>query len=279
MNKIQVPTDEGIFTAHLLGVRGDWVVCWPSQLTDYESVIDFANVLSLQYRVVICDPPAMGANQSIHYTRTLNELVYFAHRVLTKLGIEHCHWVGHSAGGVVGAALHVALPGRIQSITLASCPMLSQSRLKMHAAATTNLLSNSRIGRRILVARASQELGYQDELEKQLIVKYLSKVFEQIHPKTIANMRPLDGAVVRRTFDRLRANQPPLLVICGQHDGIVLPRDQRTVAEITQSQIAYFECGHMTLLVEPEKCAHAFMRFMQHLQHPSSRPAPISATG
>lgn len=275
MHDIQIPTDNGFFTAHLLGARGNWVVCWPSQLTDFEAVLDFANILALHHRVVICDPPAMGANQKLPYTRGINELVYFAHRVLTKLGIEHCDWVGHSAGGVVGAALHAAMPGRISTLTLASCPMLSQSRLKMHAAATTGLLSNSRIGRRILVARATQELGYQDESEKQLVTQYLGKVFERTLPKTIAAMRPLDGTVVRRTFDRLRIDHPPMLVLTGIYDGIVLPRDQRTVAEITRSQFVELTCGHMSLLAEPEVCAHAFERFVSQPDAQITRPTQL----
>lgn len=255
----------GVFTAQLLGTRGDWVVCWPSQVSTAESLMDFALSLAQDFRVVICDSPGLGDNQGVTYTNNINELTYLAHRMLSKLGIERCHWVGHSAGGVIGASIHVALPARLISLTLASTPMLSQGRFKLHVAAGTALLSGSRLGRRLLASRASHETGSSDAQEKALVSAYLTKTFEKASPKTLSSMRPLDGASVRRTFERLRANQLALLVLCGRHDAIVLPRDQRTVAEIMQANFVDLDCGHMSLLVQPDACAHAFKRFVQNL--------------
>jgi 3-oxoadipate enol-lactonase len=277
LKKIHIATDQGDYTAHVIGTHGEWVVCWPSQLSDLESVADFALMLARDYRVVVCEPPAVGTNTHLPYSNAINDMVFYAHRVLTHLGIDQCHWVGQSAGGVVGAALHSAAPGRIQSLTLIGTPMLSQGRLKVHLAATTALLAGSKLGRRLLAARIVKDLGYRDEKEKKLISRYFSRLLEQLDPKTIAALRPIDGASVRRVFERLRQNPPPMLVLGGEADPIVLLRDQRTVAEITQARFVKVPSGHMTLLVEPDVCAHAFFRFMQHLQHPSSRPSPLSA--
>ncbi len=238
---------------------------------------EFAHLLSRNFRVVLCDPPAIGLNQNLPYSNAIADLVYYAHRVLIKLGIERCHWVGHSAGGVVGAGLYSALPDRIQSLTLASAPMLSQGRFKLHVAATTALLAGSRLGRHVLASRAVQEMGYADAQEKSQVAGYLRKALERCEPKTISSMRPLDGASVRRVFDKLRSNPAPLLILCGRHDRIVLQRDQRTVAEITQSQYADLNCGHMNLMVEPEGCAHAFMRFVQTLDTQRAVPKAFAA--
>jgi pimeloyl-ACP methyl ester carboxylesterase len=263
LKKIHIATDRGEFTAQVFGLHGEWVVCWPGQLNDHDAFSYFASILARDFRVVVCDLPAFGLNRDLPYTHSVNEHVYYAHRLLTKLGIDHCHWVGFGGGGVIGAALHSAMPSQLRSLTLASTPMLSQSRLKLHAAVTTSLLGRSRLGRRLLASFFAQELGYASRQEKALLTNYFQQAFERAHPKAISSLRPLDGASVRRAFDRLRANQPPMLILSGKHDGIVLPRDQRTVAEITQSHIAYLDTGHMTLLVEPETCAHAFQRFVQ----------------
>lgn len=265
MNKISIATDRGNFTAQLLGTRGDWVVCWPAQFSDAESLQGFAQLISRDFRVVLCDPPAVGLNQHLTYSPAIQDSVHYAHWVLRKLGIEKCHWVGQNAGGVIGAALYVASPEYFLSLSLASAPMLSQSRFKLHVAATTALLSGSRLGRHVLAARGASESGYADAQEKALIVAYLRKVLERIKPQTIIQMRPLDGASVRRVFDKMRIKPPPLLVLCGRHDRIVLQRDQRTVAEITQSQYVDVNCGHMPLLAAPENCAHAFQRFVKTL--------------
>lgn len=277
MKKIQIATEQGDFTAQVIGSRGQWVVCWPTQLSDLESIADFALMLSREYRVVICEPPGVGMNVSLPYSNLVNDMVYYAHRVLNHLGIEQCHWVGQSAGGVVGAALHSATPGRIQSLTLVATPMLSQGRLKVHLAATTSLLAGSKLGRRLLAARIVKDVGFRDEKEKRLLAGYFTGLLDRIDPKTIAALRPIDGASVRRVFERLRQSPPPMLVLGGEFDRVILLRDQRTVAEITQARFVQVPSGHMTLLVEPDVCAHAFFRFMQQLQHPSSSPVPLSA--
>lgn len=203
-------------------------------------------------------------------------MVHFAQSLLSHLGIEQCHWVGHSAGGVVGAGLRVAAPSRITSITLASTPMLSQGRFKLTAAASKNLLSGSRWGRRVLVSRGLEQVSYRHAEEKLLISDYLQNLFERTPPKTISGMRPLDGAVVRGIFDKMRTSPPPVLVLCGKLDPVVLPRDQRTVAEIMQGQFVELHCGHMNLLAEPEACAHAFTRFVR-MQHKHPEPSAVAA--
>lgn len=281
MNKISITTDRGNFTAQLLGSRGDWVVCWPAQFSDSESLQDFARLLSQKFRVVLCDPPSVGLNQHLPYSAALPDSVYFAHRMIMKLGITKCHWVGQSAGGVIGAALYIASPELFLSLSLASAPMLSQGRFKLHVAATTALLSGSRLGRHVLASRGVNEMGYADASEKALLVAYMRKALERTSPQTIAHMRPLDGASVRRVFDKMRSQPPPLLILCGRHDRIVLQRDQRTVAEITQGQFVDLNCGHLPLLVAPENCAHAFQRFVNNLAQRDAvrdtEPQPFAA--
>lgn len=259
-------------TAHLLGERGDWVVCCPGQLNDIESLRDFAQLLARDFRVVLFDAPAIASNHNLPYTCAIPDLLYYAQRLLMKLGIERCHWVGQSAGGVVGAAVHGLLPEQLLSLSLASAPMLGQGRFRLHVAASTALLSRSRFGRAVLASRGIKAMGYASAQEKAMLLGYLRDVLERTKPQTIASMRPLDGASVRRVFDKLRAAPPPMLVLCGRHDQIVLHRDQRTVAEITHAQFVDLNCGHLPLMAEPEKCAHAFRRFVQTLPQPDTWP-------
>jgi 3-oxoadipate enol-lactonase len=268
MKPTRIATQQGDFSVQLLGERGDWVICWPAQLNDHESMKDFAVLLAKQFRVVLCDPPAVALNRNLPYNHSVSHFVYFAQQMVAKLHIERCHWVGQSAGGVVGVALHMAIPQTIQSITLASAPMLSQGRFKLAAAASKALLPGSRFGRSLLASRSVNELGFANEREKTLVLAYLHQVFERMDPKTIRKMRPMDGGSVRNLFDKLRAKHPPLLVLCGRQDHVVLPRDQRTVAEITRSQYVELPCGHLTMLAEPQACQHAFEQFVQAIPQP-----------
>jgi pimeloyl-ACP methyl ester carboxylesterase len=277
LKTISITTEQGNFHAHLLGERGAWVVCWPAQLTDYQSMLTFAQLLARQHRVILCDPPAVGANQHLPYSDDFNRMLHYAKRVLSHFGIEQCHWVGHSAGGVVGAGMRVVSPARIQSLTLASAPMLGQGRFKLTQAAFKKLLAGYSWGRRVLVSRGVEQVGYCNAQEKKLITTYLLSFFERTPPDTIRSMRTLNSSVVRGVFDRLLASPPPMLVLCGRQDLVVLPRDQRTVAEITQAQFVDLPCGHMSLLAEPEQCASAFERFIQSRSASMPEPEALAA--
>jgi pimeloyl-ACP methyl ester carboxylesterase len=261
LKTLRIATEKGKFHAHLMGDHGEWVVCWPGQLQDHESFKEFAQTLALDFRVLLCDIPAFGANRALPYTHSIDHHVYFARQLLAALKIDRCHWVGLSGGGVIGAALHNVMPQTLISLTLASTPLLSQSRISIQAMAASTFLGSSRLARRLLTSRIVQEMGYASAAEKAQLIAYFRKAFEQAHPQVISKLHALQGASLRRTFDQMRTHQPRMLLLTGKHDRVVLPRDQRTVAEITQSPIIYLDCGHMTLLVEPEACAHAFMRF------------------
>lgn len=263
-------------TAHTLGEQGDWVAIWTAQLATLESVADFALMLARKHRVLVFEGPAVGYNAHLPYTNEVNELVYYAHRVITHLGIERLHWVGHSAGGVVGAALACAAPQVFDSLTLISTPLISQGRLKAHLSFAKNLLAGSKLGRRLIVSRLVKDVGFRDESEQQRVSSYFRQLLEEVPTSTISSLHPISGASVRRVFERLRSQTLPMLVIAGEYDPVVLLRDQRTVAELTQARFVQVQSGHMTLLMQPDVCAHAFERFMEYLNHPGSRPAPLS---
>jgi 3-oxoadipate enol-lactonase len=264
MRLVKIPTERGSFTVQVMGEHGPWVVCWPPQLNDGESLKDFTRLLARHHQVVVCDPPAMGLNQHLPYSNQISDLVYYAHRVLIKLGIEQYHWVGQSAGGVVGAALYGAAPELFRSLTLVSTPMLKAGRFKLHLAAATFLLAGFQSGRELLAARAAEEVGSADSHEYALVSASLRKALMDAKPSTIRAMGTLPGEGVRAVFERLRANPPPMLIISGRHDRIVLARDQHTVAELTHSKYVELKCGHLCLQAEPEKTAHAIEKFIHY---------------
>lgn len=240
-------------------------------------MLECAELLARDFRVVLCDPPAIGLNQSLPYSHDIPDLVFYAHQLLLQLRIARCHWIGHSAGGVVGAALRVASPERIQSLTLASTPMLSEGRFKLHVAASTILLAGLQLGRYILAVRSLHYFGFADLREKLLVFTHVRKALDATRPKTIRSMRPLEGTSVRQVFDRLRKQPPPMLILCGGHDHVVLPRDQRTVADVMQALYVELACGHMNMLAQPKAAADAIRQFVQPLKSRASARRAVAA--
>ncbi|NJS35676.1 MAG: hypothetical protein HC765_03350 [Brachymonas sp.] len=181
---VSIHTDQGVFNVHLMGEHGSWLICWPAQLNDHTSLLDFAGQLVRHHRIVLIDPTAMGSNQHLPYSSRVEDHLPFALSLFRGLGMEQCHWVGHGAGGVLGAALAVAARQRIQSLTLASTPMLKQGRFKLSAQTLKSMLSGFRLGRRILVKRGMEQLGYADTEEKKLVTRHLYAMFERTAPQT-----------------------------------------------------------------------------------------------
>jgi pimeloyl-ACP methyl ester carboxylesterase len=262
---VQTETGSSPFNAHLLGEQGAWVVCWPGQINDHISMLAFAEQLAKKHRVVIVDPPAAGSNRHLPYSAHIEDHLPLALALLRSLRIERCHWVGQAGGGVMGAAVAVASPTRLITLTLVSTPMLSQGRFSMSEAAIKTFLSSFRFGRRFLVKRSVEQLGYGSPKEKKIITDYFLGVFERTASSTINDMRPLPSASVRSIFDKLCSNHPPLMILCGKHDRAVLPRNQRTVAELTQSSFVEINSGHLALMAKPERCVQAFVQFTQRL--------------
>lgn len=264
MKNITVNLSSGLFHFQIIGERGDWVICWPGQAVDSISLQPFAHLLAEHHRVVLLDPPAVGLNAHFPYSPSLAQLLVYADAVMQNVAIKRCHWIGHSSGGSLGAALHAARPGCLQSLTLASAPMLSQSHVKLHHAAVRSVLAGFTQGRQILAKHFAKEVGARNGLERSEITAHFSRVMQSVSPSNIRKFQPLDSQDVRRAFEHLRKKPLPCLVLCGQFDGIVWPRDQHTVAEITHSTYIELKCGHMNLQVLPEDCAQAFLNFVRN---------------
>lgn len=265
MKKVLISTSKGGFHAQLLGMKGDWVICWPAQALDGESLMPFAQIIAHSHRVVLLDPPAVGLNQHLPYTAQLDELVAYAHSLLMSLGIQRCHWVGHSSGGPLGAALHAAMPSCLKSLTLASAPMLKQSHVKQHKTILRDLFAGFAKGRQFLAKRFAREVGASNGVERAQVAEHYLRSMNSMTPHNIRQLRPLDGQAVRQAFDALGNKPVPILVLCGMHDGVVWPRDQRTVAESTQGTYVELNCGHLTLQMKAPDCASAFLSFTQKL--------------
>jgi pimeloyl-ACP methyl ester carboxylesterase len=274
MKKYEIHTDQGVYAAQVLGSRGDWIVCCPTRVCDHTHMLDFASALQHEYRILMIDPPGNGLNRALNYRAAVSDHAFFALKAMNFLGIEQCHWVGHSAGGVVGVILHLTSPGRIKTLTLASTPLLRQGRLGLATALASRILVRSLFGRRVIVARSLDELGYRNKEERSLVIRHLSQGLDHASPSFINAARPLDGKMVRSMFEQLRARHPPMLVIAGQYDRVVRARDQQTVAQMTQARFEQLPCGHMPFLVEPRACTLAFQHLIQVRSWPdSSRPA------
>jgi 3-oxoadipate enol-lactonase len=50
---------------------------------------------------------------------TLDMLAYDVHGLLQGLGVERCHWVGLSMGGMIGQTFALKYPGVFKTLTLA----------------------------------------------------------------------------------------------------------------------------------------------------------------
>jgi pimeloyl-ACP methyl ester carboxylesterase len=97
-------------------------------------------LLKLGYRVVMPDQIGFGkSSKPLAYKYTLSEMATQTSALLTKLGVEKAHVVGHSMGGMVAARFAIDHTNQAQSLTLVN-PIGLEDWQKVVPAATLDQL-------------------------------------------------------------------------------------------------------------------------------------------
>jgi 3-oxoadipate enol-lactonase len=95
-----------------------WVVMSHSLACDH-AMWDPQMAALRDFRVLRFDTRGHGASEAPIGQYTMDQLAADAHALLDALGIERCHFVGLSMGGMIGQQLALRIPRRMATLTLA----------------------------------------------------------------------------------------------------------------------------------------------------------------
>src|SRR2546428_8139401 len=145
----------GIELNYIVEGSGPWVVMGHSLGCDLSMWDGQAAVLRRNYKVLRFDTRGHGRSDAPSGEYTLDMLAYDVHGLLQGLGVERCHWVGLSMGGMIGQAFALKFPGMFATLVLADTTSrygpeaapLWQGRIKTAPEKGMEALGESPLGR------------------------------------------------------------------------------------------------------------------------------------
>jgi 3-oxoadipate enol-lactonase len=222
--------------------------------------------LASRYRAIVFDNRGMGRSDVPRGPYSIRQMASDARAILGAAGVEAADVVGASMGGMVAQELALRFPQCVRRVVLACTS---------HGGFFSGWPDFTRFPRRAKWSRP-------DEIERALIPLLYSGATSRDRIEEDLQIRSrckwcyqgffgqLTGILAWSSYRRLPRIEIPTLVIHGEDDRLVPPRNGKVVANrIPGAQFHQVpNAGHMLLTDQPEICAEIVLNFLN--QHETS---------
>jgi len=251
----------GIEIHYTVEGSGPWVVMSHSLACNLSMWDQQAAMLARRYKVLRYDLRGHGATDAPAGDYTFEMLAYDAHGLLQALGIESCHWVGLSIGGMIGQTFALKFPGVFKTLVLADTTSRNPPEARP--------MWEARI-------KTAREKGMEALVEATL-GRWFTEPFRKSRPDMMARM----GAMIRATpvtgyagscaaiptinlTDKLKAITCPTLVIVGEQETAAPVEVARAIhAAIPGSELVIIpSAAHISNLERPAAFNRALLSFL-----------------
>jgi 3-oxoadipate enol-lactonase len=254
----------GIEIHYTVEGNGPWVVMSHSLACNLSMWDEQTAMLARRYKVLRYDLRGHGATDAPAGDYTFEMLAYDVHGLLQALGIESCHWVGLSIGGMIGQTFALKFPGVFKTLVLADTTSRNPPEARP--------MWEARI-------KTAREKGMEALVEATL-GRWFTEPFRKSRPDMMARM----GAMIRATpvagyagscaaiptinlTDKLKAITCPTLVIVGEQETAAPVEVARAIhAAIPGSELVIIpSAAHISNLEQPAAFNRALLSFLdQH---------------
>jgi 3-oxoadipate enol-lactonase len=251
----------GIELNYTVEGEGPWLAMSHSLACDLSMWDEQAAVLRRNFKVLRFDTRGHGRSDAPAGDYTLDMLAYDVHGLLQGLGVDRCHWVGLSMGGMIGQTFALKFPGMFTSMVLAD----TTSRYPPEAAPVWQ-------GR----VKTAQEKGM-DALVEPTLGRWFTEPFRKNHPETMARV----GSMIRSTpvtgysgccaaipkinlTQRLKEITCPALVIVGEQDaGTPVELSREIHSALPGSELVVIpSASHLSNIEQPQAFMRALTMFL-----------------
>lgn len=238
-------------------IDAPWVVMSHSLACDH-TMWDPQMEALRDFHVLRFDTRGHGASDAPVGDYTIEQLGNDALGLLDALGIDRCHFVGLSMGGMIGQQLALSAPGRLLSLTLAD----TSSRYP----ASVLPVWAERIA---LVRSQGMEAVLASTLERWFTARFraeqphaVARIAESIRSTPVAGYIGCAHAVPRVDFtSRLAAVACPTLVIVGAEDlGTPVAMAEEIARAIPHAQLAVIDAAAHLSNIEQSDRFNALLR-------------------
>jgi 3-oxoadipate enol-lactonase len=241
--------------------EGPWVVMSHSLACDSGMWDGQVAALATRYKVLCFDTRGHGKSDAPEGPYTLETLAEDVHGLLHELGIERCHWVGLSMGGMIGQVFALNYPGILQSIVLAD----TTSRYPADALP----LWQGRI-------RTARERGMgplvEGTLQRWFTEPYrlkhasvMTRIATQIRSTPVEGFAGCCAAIpMINVTEKLKTLKLPALVIVGEQDAATPVEMARLIQQaIPGAELAIIpSASHLACIEQPEEFNRLVLAFL-----------------
>jgi pimeloyl-ACP methyl ester carboxylesterase len=251
VNFVEVGEGPPLLFVH--GLSGSWPN-WLKQLP----------VFARSRRVIAVDLPGFGHSPMPRETISITGYARTLDALLGTLEIDAAAVVGNSMGGFVSAELAISFPQRVERLVLVSAAGLSTYN---HRAAT-RVMPRLRRAELVIAAYAGWIASHSDIVARRPGLRNAALGLIATHPSRLPAAlaaEQLRGAGKPGFIQALQANLDydfrhrlaeiacPTLIVWGDHDRVITPRDADAFAELIPGsrKVVFEDTGHVPMLERP----------------------------
>ena len=247
---------------------GDCIVLLHGYLETLDIWQDFANKLTLNYRVILIDLPGHGESDNAGKTNTMELMAETVRFVLKELKISKVHLLGHSMGGYVSLAFAEMYPDLLNSLIIFHSTGNSDTSEKIKN--RNREIELVQQGKKEIIINTNIPFAFGSKNVEKLnseisrIIRFAKK---QSDKGIIASIEGMKSRKDRKHV--LKEIDVPVLFIYGKHDNYI-PFD--TIAIQTElpkkTYLSVLEnSGHMGFIEEEQKSINAIMEFISTMRN------------
>lgn len=225
-------------------------------------------VLQSNYQVIAVDLRGHGQSSKPSGPYTIKALAQDIECFLDTLGIQQCHIIGISMGGMIAFQLAVDHPDRLWSFTaINSGPHLVVDSWKMHVLIKQRLLVTQLFGMRAtgwLIMRKLFPKPQQQALRQSGIEKWA----KNNKAAYLSAFKALINWSVEALLNNIKC---PVLILASDHDYTPISMKAAYCQQIPNATLVVIEnSGHASPLDQPEQVNQALLHFLKQHQHLST---------
>ncbi|HXG41495.1 MAG TPA: alpha/beta fold hydrolase [Dehalococcoidia bacterium] len=219
------------------------------------------------YRVVSPDLPGHGLSgrPTEPGAYTLEAMAEAVSTLMDRLGLEGCHLVGHSMGGMIAQVIALSRPQRLRSLVLVDTSAEPPEGLRTRERARLVELAREQGMEAVWEAQlAMNPMADQLRAQPQFLQTWREQFLMTSREAYIYCARAM--AQRRPLLDDLSRLSLPVLIVCGENDEPFVEPSRRMHERIAGSQLALIpRCGHTPQVERPDEFNAVLLRFLRQV--------------